>query len=299
MLLVLAAVLSVQVGAGIAKSGFEAVGATGLVFLRLSIAAVVLAVVVRPRLRGRSATAWRTVVAYATALAVMNWAFYQAFARIELGIAVTIEFLGPLAVAVLMSRRARDVVWALLAGLGVAALGLGPAELDPVGVGFALVAAASWAAYILTSAGTGRHWEGIDGLAVASTLAAAMVAPTLLLPEALGGFSDGAAYAELLSPPVLLAGAAAGVLSSVVPYALELRALRELPPRVFGVLLSLEPAVAAGVGVVLLSERLGLLGWTAIAAVVVASIGATRSRGGARRPRSDAASEAVETADLT
>lgn len=297
VLLVLGAVLSVQVGAGIAKSGFDAVGATGLVFLRLTIAALILALAVRPRLRGRSATAWRTVVAYAAALAVMNWAFYQAFARIELGIAVTIEFLGPLAVAVLMSRRVRDVGWALLAGLGVAALGLGPADLDPVGVGFALVAAAAWAAYILTSAGTGRHWEGIDGLAVASTLAAAMVAPTLLLPEALGGFSDDAAYAALLSLPVLVAGAAAGLLSSVVPYALELRALRELPPRVFGVLLSLEPAVAAGVGVVLLSERLDLLGWSAIAAVVIASIGATRSRG-VRRPRTEAAADDVETGHL-
>ncbi|QWC85501.1 EamA family transporter [Nocardioidaceae bacterium] len=291
VLLVLGAVVSVQVGAGVAKSGFEAAGATGLVFLRLGIAAVILVVLVRPRLRGHSARAWRTVVAYATALAVMNWAFYQAFARIELGIAVTIEFLGPLAVAVLGSRRVRDVGWALLAGLGVAALGLGPTELDPAGVGFALLAAAAWAAYILTSAGTGRHWEGLDGLAVASTLAALMVVPPLLLPAGSAGLPAGSTFLDLFTPTVLLAGAGAALLSSVIPYALELRALRSLPPRTFGVLLSLEPAVAAAVGVVLLSERLELLGWVAIAAVVAASIGATRSRAETRRPRDQAAAD--------
>ena len=198
----------------------------------------------------------------------MNWAIYQSFSRIPLGIAVTIEFIGPLTLAVLGSRHARDLVWVLLAGAGVVLLGFQPADLDVLGVAYALLAGAAWAAYILLSASTGRRWAGFDGLAVASIVAAVgMTLPGAAEPPG-SGLWDGR---------VLLIGALVGLLSSVIPYSCELVALRSLRPAVFGILMSLEPAAAALAAIVVLSEHLSVLQWLAIACVVAASIGATRS----------------------
>ena len=267
ILLVLIGIVSVQVGAGFAKLLFDQVDPTTLVWLRLVTSAVVLLASARPDLRSRSAADWRTVLAFGAALGLMNFSIYQSFARIPLGIAVTIEFIGPLAVALAGSRRARDLVWVLLAALGVVALGLEPADLDPVGVAYALLAAASWAAYILLSARTGRRWSGLSGLTTASLVAAVGLAPAALL-------IDGGALA---SPHVLVIGVVVGVMSSVVPYSCELVALRTLPAPVFGILMSLEPAAAALVGIVLVGEVLAPLQWVAVLCVVVASAGATRS----------------------
>ena len=265
--LVVGGIVSVQFGAAIAKQLFPLVPPTAMVWLRLVTAAVVFMLVVRPTLRGHSRTDWKVALAFGVSLATMNWAIYQSFARIPLGIAVTIEFLGPLAVAVAGSRRPRDVLWVVLAGLGVGLLGLSPTRLDPVGVLFALLAAAGWACYILLSARTGQRWPGISGLAVASVVGALALAPPAVLE----------AGSRLLEPKVLLLGLAVGLLSSVIPYSLELVALRRIPPRVFGILMSLEPAVAALAAMLLLAEFLNPLQWVAMACVVVASVGSTRS----------------------
>lgn len=278
--LVVVGIVSVQVGAAFAKSIFDEVSPTTLVWLRLLTSAVVMALVARPLLRGRSGADWRTAIGFGVSLAVMNWAIYQSFARIPLGIAVTIEFVGPLAVALLGSRRARDLVWVVVAGLGVALLGIERADLDWLGVGYALLAGAAWAAYILMSAETGRRWPGFDGLAVASVVAAAL----LLVPAVLTGGE------QLLDGRILLVGLCVGLLSSVVPYSCELVALRSLPAATFGILMSLEPAAAALAAIVVLGELLSGLQWVAVVCVVVASVGATYASG----PRGRAADRLTE-----
>lgn len=265
--LVLVGILSVQVGAAIAKALFDEISPTAMVWLRLVTSALVLVALARPRFTGRSRDDWLVVVGFGASLATMNWAIYQAFSRIPLGIAVTIEFIGPLTLAVIGSRRARDLVWVLLAAIGVALLGVQRTGLDLVGVLCALLAGAAWAAYILLSASTGRRWDGFDGLAVASLVgAAAMTLPAVASAGA--GLWDGR---------VLLIGALVGLLSSVIPYSCELVALRSLRPAVFGILMSLEPAAAALAAIVVLQEHLSVLQWLAIGCVVAASIGATRS----------------------
>ncbi|WP_307816561.1 EamA family transporter [Nocardioides limicola] len=266
--LVLLAIASVQFGAAIAKDLFSQVTPTTLVWLRLATSALLLTLIVRPRLRGRSRADWWVVLGFGASLGVMNWAIYQSFARIPLGIAVTIEFVGPLAVAVLGSRRVRDLAWVGLAAVGVLLLGAERAELDPVGVAFALLAGAAWAAYILLSADTGRRWPGLDGLATASVIAAVGLVP----------FALSAGGSTLFDPRILMLGALVGLLSSVIPYSCELVALRTLAPATFGILMSLEPAAAALAAIVVLGEFLTLLQWLALACVVAASIGATRAR---------------------
>ena len=264
---VLTGILSVQFGAAIAKDLFDRIDPTAMVFLRLLTSAVVLLAIARPALRARSRQDWLVVAAFGTTLGLMNWAIYQSFARIPLGIAVTIEFVGPLTIAVFGSRRARDLVWVALAGIGVALLGFEPEGVNLPGVLFALLAGASWAAYILLSASTGRRWPGLDGLAVASVLA------TLLLTIPAISVGGG----TLLDPEILALGAAVGLLSSVIPYSFEMAALRRLRPAVFSILMSLEPAVAALAGVVVLQEFLAPVQWVAMGCVIVASVGATRS----------------------
>ncbi len=265
--LVLGGILSVQFGAGIAKTLFDEVEPTTIVWLRLATSAVVLLAIARPALRGRTGRDWLVVVAFGLILGLMNWAIYQSFARIPIGLAVTLEFVGPLTLAVLGSRRARDLIWVGLAGLGVLLLGLQPGDLTWAGVGFALLAGGCWAAYILLSAQTGRRWQGIDGLAVASVVAA-----LLLTPLALGRYAD-----QVVDVRVLVIGALVGLLSSVIPYTCELVALRTMRPAVFSILMSLEPAAAALAGLVVVHELLGPVQLAAMACVVAASVGATRS----------------------
>ncbi len=275
MWLVLVGIASVQLGAGFAKSLFDEVDPTTIVWLRLATSMLVLVAVLRPRLRGRTREDWLVVLAFGASLALMNWAIYQSFARIPLGVAVTIEFIGPLTLAVLGSRRPRDLAWVVLAAVGVLLLGFDGDDLDAAGVVFALVAGAAWAAYILLSARTGRHWEGLDGLAVASVVAALLLTP----------FAIGIGGEDLLDPRILLIGAAVGLLSSVIPYSCELVALRSLSPGVFGILMSLEPAAAALAGILVLGELLGAAQWAAVACVIAASVGATRAAGAGRAGR--------------
>jgi inner membrane transporter RhtA len=264
---VVVGILSVQFGAAVAKDLFGRIDPTAMVWLRLLSSALVLVLIARPVLRGRTRQDWLVVVGFGASLGLMNWAIYQSFARIPLGLAVTIEFVGPLAIAVVGSRRVRDLAWVVLAGLGVALLGLDPKGVTLTGVLFALLAGAAWAAYILLSASTGRRWPGLDGLAVASVVA---ILP--LTPYAVHAGGD-----TLLEPEILALGAAVGLLSSVIPYSLELNALRTLRPSVFGILMSLEPAAAALAGLLLLGEVLTPVQLLAMACVVAASIGATRS----------------------
>jgi inner membrane transporter RhtA len=275
--LVLFGILSVQFGAGVAKTLFDEVSPTTIVWLRLVTSAVVLLAVARPAMGGRTGRDWLVVLAFGLTLGLMNWSIYQSFARIPIGLAVTIEFVGPLTLAVLGSRRSRDLLWVGLAGLGVLLLGLEPGDLTWAGVGFALLAAATWAAYILLSAQTGRRWQGVEGLAVAS-----LVATLLLSPLALGRYAD-----QLGDGRILLVGALVGLLSSVIPYTCELVALRSLRPAVFSILMSLEPAAAALAGLVVVGELLGPLQLLAMACVVAASVGATRSRATLAEPVPD------------
>lgn len=262
---VLAGILSVQVGAAMATQLFEVVGSTGALALRLCFAVLILLAVWRPSPR-MSRRAWTVVAAYGLVLGGMNLSFYLALERIPLGVTVTITFLGPLAVALAGSRRWLDGLWALLAIVGVVLLTEGGGDLQPMGIGFAFLTAGCWAAYILLSAALGRHGPGGGGLALGMVLAAAVAAP-------IGIVEGGTA---LLEPRVLAVGFGVAVLSSVIPYSLELEALRRMPPKVFGVLMSLEPAVAALVGLVMLGEVLRPIQWVAVLLVVAASVGATR-----------------------
>jgi inner membrane transporter RhtA len=217
------------------------------------------------------------VLAFGLALGLMNWSIYQSFARIPIGLAVTIEFVGPLTLAVLGSRRVRDLLWVGLAGAGVLLLGLQPADLTWAGVGFALLAGAMWASYILMSARTGARWPGIDGLALAS-----LVAMLIMTPATMGRYAG-----ELVDGHVLLFGALVGLLSSVVPYTCELVALRSIGPATFSILMSLEPAAAALAGLIVLQELLSPVQLVAMGCVVLASIGATRSQSTIREPVPD------------
>lgn len=267
VLLVVVGIGSVQLGAGLAKSLFDEVAPTTIVWLRLLASTAVLLVWARPSLRGRTRGDWAAVVGFGLALGTMNWAIYQAFSRIPLGIAVTIELAGPLLLALAGSRRPRDLLWIALAAGGVLLLGLEPAGVTVAGVAFSLLAGAAWACYILLSARTGTRWAGVDGLAVASAIAL-----LVLSPLALGAHAD-----DLGSARIWLIGAAVGVLSSVIPYSCELVALRSLPAPVFGVLMSLEPAAAALAGWAVVGELLSGVQWVALLCVIVASVGMTRS----------------------
>jgi inner membrane transporter RhtA len=263
---VLVGIVSIQIGAALAKQLLGAVGSAGAVALRLAFAALVLLVVWRPSLK-MNRRVWAIVVAFGVVTGVMNLCFYLALAHIPLGIVVTIEFLGPLTIAIAGSRRWLDGLWALLAVGGVVLLTEGRGELHLAGILFALAAAVCWGCYILLGAALGRHTSEGGGLAIGMAVAAMVVVPV-------GAVDSGMA---LLSPWVLVLGLGIALLSSVIPYSLELEALRRMPPRVFGILMSLEPAVAALVGLFVLRETLQPLQWLAVLCVVAASVGATRS----------------------
>ncbi|MFE6164305.1 DMT family transporter [Streptomyces sp. NPDC056486] len=291
--LVLAGGVSVQFGGAIAVSVMPKAGALGIVTLRLAFAALVLMIVCRPRLRGHSRADWGTVLAFGVAMAGMNGLFYQSVARIPMGPAVTLEVLGPLALSVFASRRALNLVWAGLALCGVFLLGGGGGfdGLDPVGVAYALGAGAMWATYIVFSARTGRRFPQADGLALAMVVAALLFLP-------LGLVESGE---KLVRPEVLGLGAAVAVMSSVLPYTLELIALRRLPASTFAIMMSLEPAIAAVAGFLVLNQALSVNEALAISLVIAASMGAVRTqigRGRARKPGDVVASGATPDAVL-
>ncbi|OKK16879.1 transporter [Streptomyces sp. CB00455] len=269
--LVISAGISVQFGAALAVMIMPRAGAAGVVTLRLAAAAIVLLALCRPTLRGYSRADWGTVLAFGVTMAGMNGLFYQAVDRIPLGPAVTLEVLGPLALSVVVSRRLVNLLWAALALGGVALLsgnGGGFGDLDPAGAAFALGAGGMWAAYIVFSARTGRRFPQADGLALAMAVAAVISLP-------LGVVQAGS---DLLVPGTLALGVGVAVLSSVLPYTLELLALRRLPAPTFAILMSLEPAIAATAGFLVLDQALSALDALAIALVIAASMGAVRSQ---------------------
>ena len=265
--LVVAGLVCQEVGAALAITLFPAAGAIGTVALRLGFSAIILLLIFRPSLRRRRRSDWGTVIGFGLVLAAMNVLFYLALERLPLGVTVTIEVLGPLVLAVVTSRRASAWLWALLAFGGVAILGRGGfGDLDPLGVLFAFGAGAAWAGYILLSARTGQHFSRLDGLALAMGVGALAVLP-------FGFVTAGIALAQ---PHILLFGLAVAVLSSAVPYGLELLALRRLPAATFAILLSLAPALAAVSGFLILGQHLELFDVVAIALVVIASMGAVQ-----------------------
>jgi inner membrane transporter RhtA len=273
--MILTGIVSVQFGAGLADKLFTQVPPAAVTGLRLWASAVAMVALsgrgFARSVRGlRESRAWGDAViatSFGLSLGVMNFSIYQSFARIPLGVAVTIEFLGPLAVAVAGSRHRRDVGWVALAATGVALLTQGGhGHLSLAGVLFAGLAGACWAAYIVLSSATGRRFPGSAGLAIAMVVSAVIVTPPALVT---GGRA-------VFRPAVLGTGIAIGVLSSVIPYRLELESLRRMPMRVFGVWMSLEPAVAALIGLALLGQHLSVAQWLAIGCVMVACAGAAQ-----------------------
>ena len=283
-LLVLASITCAQTGGAIARTLFDDLGATGATLLRVAIAALVLAVVARPRVRTWPAAAWRAAALLGVVIAGMSLNYYLALRTVPLGVVVTVTFLGPLVLALVQTRRLLDLLWALLAASGVALLGLHPGISAPLGgLLFAAASAACGAGYILLSKRLGGLLPGVGGLAVSLTVAALVVLP----------FGAGGATAAFRHP-VLLAGAGAvAVLSSVLPYALEITALRRLPTRVFGILISLQPAAGAVAGFLVLDQHLGAAEIVALVLVSVAGAGVSRTAAGP--PRRTGAAERGRT----
>ncbi len=266
--LVLLSVLAVQLGAALAKALFHELGSSGTVLLRIGFGAAILLAVRRPKVRGYARADYGIVLLFGLTIAAMNSCFYASIARIPLGVAVTIEFVGPLAVSVLGSRRRLDLLWSALAAAGIVLLApWGGTALDPLGVLLALLAAAGWAAYIVLNVRVGRAFKGQTGLALAMGVAWVAALPL--------GFA--VAGPVLGNPRLLLLGLGVAVLSTVIPFSLEHAALKRLPAKVFSVLMSVEPAVAALVGAIALKEALGLRALLALASVSMAAVGSART----------------------
>ena len=265
--LVVSAIASVQFGSAVAATMFAKIGPGGAVWLRLLFGTIILLALWRPRMHGYTRRELQLAALFGLVLASMNFSFYSALHRIPLGIAVTLEFAGPLAVALAGSRRPRDLLWVGLAAAGILALTRGGVHhLDPVGVALALLAGSLWAVYILVNARVGRAFEGGTGLALAMCVATVLMTPI--------GITQGGS--QLLEPRSLLLGAVVGMLSSAIPYSFEVEALRRIKTSVFGVLMSIEPGMAAFAGLIILGQSLAARELLGIALVVIASVGAAR-----------------------
>ncbi|HEX5608590.1 MAG TPA: EamA family transporter [Solirubrobacterales bacterium] len=264
-------IVSVQCGAALSTTIFDSVGPFGTVLLRTAFGALLLLLFVRGDLAAMRGRPIGDVILFGVALAGVTLCFFAALDRLPLGVAVTLEFVGPLGVAVLGSRRRRDLLWVALAAAGIVLLsgGAGGEAIDGVGVALALAAGGFWGLYIIQSARVGSNHPGLGGVALAGAISTLIVAPF--------GIAQGGV--ELLAPHNLAVGLAVGFLASSVPFVLELEALRRLPRAVFGVLMSLEPAVAATIGFIALSQDLSATEVIAIGLVVCASAGALRSAG--------------------
>jgi inner membrane transporter RhtA len=268
-LLVLVSIASVQCGSAVARGVFDDLGAAGITLLRLALASLLLTVVLRPELRSWPGHAWRAAALLGVVMAGMNLVFYLAIRTVPLGVAVTVEFVGPLLLALVQTRRVVDLLWATLAAGGVVLLGAHTTDGVPLsGLALALLAGMFWAGYILATARLGRALPGTDGLAVALGVAAVLVLP----------FGAGGASEVVHRPSLLLPAFAVAFLSSVLSYGLELSALRTIPTRVFGILMSLEPAAAAVAGLVLLGQQMHLRELIALLMVSAASAGVTLAR---------------------
>lgn len=270
--LVVSAIASVQFGSAVAATLFGQIGPGGAVWLRLVFGTFILLALWRPRMHGYTRRQLLLAALFGLVLASMNFSFYSAVHRIPLGIAVTLEFVGPLAVGLAGSRRPRDLLWVALAAAGIVALTRGGVHhLDPVGVALALLAGSLWALYILVNARVGRAFEGGTGLALAMCVATVLMTPI--------GIAQGGS--QLLEPRSLLLGGVIGMLSSAIPYSFEVEALRRIKTSVFGVLMSIEPAMAAFAGLIILGQSLTGRELIGMALVVIASVGAAR---GSREP---------------
>jgi inner membrane transporter RhtA len=268
-MLVLASIVSVQFGSAIGRTLFDDLGATGVIALRLGLSAPFLLLLLRPRVRQWSGAAWRAAALLGVTMGAMNLIFYLSLRTVPLGVAVTVEFIGPLLLALVQTRRLVDLLWALLATGGVVLLGLDTTTGIPLsGLALALLAGMFWAGYILASAHLGQQLPGMDGLAVALGFGAVLVLP----------FGASGVSAVFDKPSLLIGGAAVALLSSVICYGLELTALRRMPTRVFGILMSLEPAAAAVAGLLVLGQLLGVREVVALVAVSLASVGVTLGR---------------------
>ena len=263
---VLLAIISVQCGAAIAKTLFPAIGAAGTASLRIGISAIILLLAYRPNLKQITPSQWKIVVPYGLTLGAMNLIFYLAIERIPIGLAVTLEFMGPLLVAIIGSKRLIDYCWVLLAGLGIVLIAPWSNDrVDLLGVFFALLAGALWAAYIILGGKVSKIMH--DGQAVATGM---LFAAILILP--FGFYENGLAN---LTPKFLGMGAALALLSNAIPFTLEMKALGQLPPRTFSILMSLEPAAAAICAFIFLQENLSFYEILAVVCVVIASAGST------------------------
>jgi inner membrane transporter RhtA len=266
MSFILLSISSTQIGAALAKSLFVSFGPVGVAGVRMAGAALILLVIWHTQMRGSYGwKAYGLVACFGLILALMNISFYLALDQLPLGVTVTLEFLGPLMVAVVQSRKVLDVLWVVLAACGVLLLAPinGGTSFKLAGIGLALLAGAGWASYILLSARVGRIFPGGSGLALATCAAAIFIVPLAIVQE----------KAVLLNPPLLLLGAGVGLLSTALPYSLEMEALRRLPSRVFSILLSLEPAIAALAGLIILREQLTWRGIIAVTLICIASLG--------------------------
>jgi inner membrane transporter RhtA len=273
--LILVSIGSVQLGSAVARTAFDVAGAPGITLLRLAVSGLLLALLVRPKVGSWSRAQWVAALAFGLTMGAMNLSLYLAIRDVPLGVAVTVEFLGPLLVALVQTRRVLDLLWVLLAAAGVALLGLRGETSAPLGgLALALLAGLCWGGYILASARVGRLVPGMDGLAVALVFAAVLVLP----------FGTPGAGRAIANGGALLAGIAVAFLSSLIPYALELTALRRIPTRVFGVLMSLEPGAAAIAGLLVLDQRLGARELVALGLVSLASVGVTLGRRATDRP---------------
>ena len=264
--LVLVAIATAQLGSAVARTAFDVTGAAGMTLLRLAIAGLLLTAVVRPRVLQWTRTQWTSAAALGFTMGAMNLTFYFAIQDVPLGVAVTVEFIGPLLLALVQTRRMLEAMWALLAASGVVLLGLdGGGDVPITGLALAFLAGLFWAGYILGSAQVGRVLPGIDGLAVAFLVAALLALP----------FGAAGAARAVTDGRALLVGVAVALLSSIIPFGLEMKALRTIPTRVFGVLMSLEPAAAAIAGLIVLDQVLGTRELVALVAVSAASVGVT------------------------
>ena len=264
--LVLISSFAIQFGSAFSKTIFDTVGSSGTVFVCKLIAAVLLLVMARPRWRDYTPRDYGLVIVMGMWMAGMNLAIYGAISRIPLGIASALEFLGPLALALAGSRQILDLLWVVFAATGVFLLApTAGFDLNPIGVGLALVAAGCWAGYILASVPVGRVFSGGTGLAIAMSVATGFLA--------VPGIAEGGM--ALLSPIVLLVGIVVAVIGTMLPYSLEYAALKRISPRTFGILLSIEPAIATIIGFIFLKETIDLRASIAISCVIIAAIGVT------------------------
>ena len=270
---ILLAIVSVQIGAAIAKGLFPVIGAASTASLRIGLSAIILLAVNRPNIRQLTGQQWKAVIPYGLCLGAMNFIFYMAIKRIPLGLGVALEFIGPLVVAILGSRRIADYLWVLLAAAGIALIApWGATGVDPIGVGLALLAGAFWGGYILMGGRISKLMKGGDAVSVGMIFATVLIMPFGIES---GGFSH-------LTPVLFLSALALALLSSAIPFTLEMSALKQLPARTFSIMMSLEPAVAALCGLIFIHEYLSFNEWLAVAMVVIASAGATLTSRGER-----------------